>query len=138
MKRTRSGDSLVIQSKVPHYQQKSSNNNNRPSPRQQQQGQNYQQNSSYLSGCQQQQASQQDITPYKDTSYLPYQQQHQPRALPPQQNGQRNIVLICNLDPRATAEDVGVNMKNSYKKKGEDSFIDILLNRIHVVCLVQY
>lgn len=56
---------------------------------------------------------------YQDQHHnsLPYSNGHietssyQP---PPRQNNntapQRNIVLICNLDPRATAEDVGVSI----------------------------
>lgn len=65
---------------------------------------------------------QQNYQQQPQSSYSDYpDQHHQPNA--PFNNTsssypannilpQRNIVLICNLDPRATAEDVGVILEN--------------------------
>lgn len=78
-----------------------------------------------------QQAQQNNYLPTQQlpqSSYPGYQDQHHNNMpynngqidtpsyqQPPRQNNntaaQRNIVLVCNLDPRATAEDVGVSTK---------------------------
>lgn len=88
-----SAESLVIQSNT-------SNQRNTQQRHQQQQQRQPQQ---------QQQQPQQDMQVYQNqpshTSYNnspPIQQ-----SIP--QSGSRKIVLLCNLDPRATAADVGVN-----------------------------
>lgn len=110
-----SGDGLVIRSSV--------NQNNRQKPVPMNSQQNYQQQpqNSY--------SGYSDQRPQSNVSY------NNPASSYPASNPlpQRNIVLICNLDPRATAEDVGVNFES--KKKSKSILIRFIFYRKRVACL---
>lgn len=110
-----SGESFVIQSSI-------TRDNRQPRPQQARRQQPQQQHNYPPT----QQLPQSSYPGYQDQHHnsLPYNNEHIDTLSyqqPPRPNNnpvpQRNIVLICNLDPRATAEDVGV----SSEKKSDES-----------------
>lgn len=88
-------ESLVIQSNTPNQR-----NTHQRQHQQQQQQQRQQQQSQPDTQAYQNQAPQYNSPPVQQT--IP-------------QSGSRNIVLLCNLDPRATAADVGVNYTSFFR-----------------------